>query len=198
MAESLFSKFKEDMVNMLSVKDHKGMLQPKRRRDASWFKDKVLLVQAQVEGKELDEEQLAFLADPGFADAKAILMANLSSGDSDVLSEVPYFDTCQNDMMNQKLSEEQTLWLQSYNKNSEEPSTSNTPINIEVPSELPEPLVDGHMEEVGNLSLEAMEDEKWPWWIEFLRVHLGYLVMRLGLEVEGLVDAMEVMVVDDK
>ncbi|GKB19288.1 hypothetical protein Tco_0853211, partial [Tanacetum coccineum] len=73
--------------------------------------------QAKAEGKELDEEQLAFLIDPGVADGqvaqtithnagfqtddldaydsdyddissvKAILMANLSSCDSDVLSE---------------------------------------------------------------------------------------------------------------
>ncbi|GKB22805.1 hypothetical protein Tco_0862206 [Tanacetum coccineum] len=34
----------------------------------AWFKEKVLLVQAQAEGKELDEEQLAFLADPRVAD----------------------------------------------------------------------------------------------------------------------------------
>ncbi|GKA04660.1 retrovirus-related pol polyprotein from transposon TNT 1-94 [Tanacetum coccineum] len=44
--------------------------QPKRRRDATWFKEKVLLVQAQAEGKELDEEQLAFLADPGVVDGQ--------------------------------------------------------------------------------------------------------------------------------
>ncbi|GJU36521.1 hypothetical protein Tco_1184875 [Tanacetum coccineum] len=92
----------------------------------------------QAEGKELDEEQLAFLVDPRVADdqvaqtithnaafqtddldayesdcddissAKAVPMANLSSCDSDVLFE-----------------------------NSEEPSTSNTPVKIEVPSELP-------------------------------------------------------------
>ncbi|GJV97473.1 putative reverse transcriptase domain-containing protein [Tanacetum coccineum] len=91
--------------------------QPKRRRDVAWFKEKVLLVQAQAEGKELDEEQLAFLADPEVADgqvnqtithnaafqtddldandsdcddissAKAVL-ANVLSCDSDVLSEV--------------------------------------------------------------------------------------------------------------
>ncbi|GJV64702.1 integrase, catalytic region, zinc finger, CCHC-type containing protein [Tanacetum coccineum] len=89
--------------------------QPKRRRDASWFKENVLLIQAQAEGKELDEDQLTFLVDPGVADgqvaqiithnaafqtddldaydfdcddissAKAVLMANLSSCDSDVL-----------------------------------------------------------------------------------------------------------------
>ncbi|GJX72717.1 integrase, catalytic region, zinc finger, CCHC-type containing protein [Tanacetum coccineum] len=109
--------------------------QPKRRRDATWFKEKVLLVQAQTKGKELDEEQLAFLTDPEVSDgqvaqtithnaafqtddldaydfdcddissAKVVLMANLSSCDSYVLSEVPYSDTSQNDMMNQSVQE---------------------------------------------------------------------------------------------
>nr|GEV18739.1 copia protein [Tanacetum cinerariifolium] len=109
--------------------------QPKRRRDATWFKEKVLLVQARAEGKELNEEKLAFIADLGVADgqvaqtithnaafqtddldaydsdyddissAKAILMENLSSCDSDVLSEVPYSDTYQKDMMNQSVQE---------------------------------------------------------------------------------------------
>ncbi|GKA83334.1 hypothetical protein Tco_0804929 [Tanacetum coccineum] len=74
MEESPFNKFKEDKARMLSA-----------------------------EGKELDEEQLAFLADLGVADA--VLMANLSSYDLDVLSEVPYSDTFQNDMMNQSVQE---------------------------------------------------------------------------------------------
>ncbi|GJV17868.1 hypothetical protein Tco_1363191 [Tanacetum coccineum] len=141
----------------------------------------------QAKGKELDEEQLAFLADPRVADAKAVLMTNLSSCDSDVLSEVLYSNTFQNDMMNQSVQElqyseqspiidypdnemrsdsniiplfsisrrnatcdyfgkcfvpqqkpsaEQMFWLQSSNKKSEEPSTSNTPVKIKVPSEL--------------------------------------------------------------
>ncbi|GJZ97783.1 retrovirus-related pol polyprotein from transposon TNT 1-94 [Tanacetum coccineum] len=38
---------------------------PKRKRDDSWFKDKVLLIQAQASGQILHEEELAFLADPG-------------------------------------------------------------------------------------------------------------------------------------
>ncbi|GJU94735.1 retrovirus-related pol polyprotein from transposon TNT 1-94 [Tanacetum coccineum] len=37
---------------------------PKRKRDDSWFKEKVLLVQAQAHGQILNEEELAFLADP--------------------------------------------------------------------------------------------------------------------------------------
>ncbi|GJX46991.1 retrovirus-related pol polyprotein from transposon TNT 1-94 [Tanacetum coccineum] len=91
---------------------------PKRKRDATWFRDKVLLVEAQGNGKVLNEEELEFLADPGvsegpvtqtvithnaayqaddldaydsdcddFSTAKAVLMANLSSYGSDVLSK---------------------------------------------------------------------------------------------------------------
>ncbi|GJU77172.1 hypothetical protein Tco_1274242 [Tanacetum coccineum] len=97
---------------------------------------KLMLAEAQEAGQILDEEQLAFIADPGIADVqvaqqiipqnsafqtedldaydsdcddiastKAVLMANLSSYDSDVLSEVPYFDTYLNDMINQDVQE---------------------------------------------------------------------------------------------
>ncbi|GKA82819.1 hypothetical protein Tco_0789567, partial [Tanacetum coccineum] len=40
---------------------------PKRKRDATRFRDKVLLVEAQGSGKFLNEEELEFLADPGVA-----------------------------------------------------------------------------------------------------------------------------------
>ncbi|GJT79206.1 retrovirus-related pol polyprotein from transposon TNT 1-94 [Tanacetum coccineum] len=94
---------------------------PKRKRDATWFRDKVLLVEAQGSGKVLNKKELEFLADPGvaegpvtqtaithnaayqaddldaynsdcddFSTAKAVLMANLSSYGSDVLSEKPF------------------------------------------------------------------------------------------------------------
>ncbi|GJT12366.1 retrovirus-related pol polyprotein from transposon TNT 1-94 [Tanacetum coccineum] len=46
--------------------------QPKRLRNSAWFKEKMLLVQAQESGQELDEEQLEFLADPGIPDGQAI------------------------------------------------------------------------------------------------------------------------------
>ncbi|GJZ75202.1 retrovirus-related pol polyprotein from transposon TNT 1-94 [Tanacetum coccineum] len=41
---------------------------PKRKRDATWFRDKVLLVEAQGSGKVLNEEELEFLADPRVAE----------------------------------------------------------------------------------------------------------------------------------
>ncbi|GJZ39420.1 integrase, catalytic region, zinc finger, CCHC-type containing protein [Tanacetum coccineum] len=49
----------------------KQCTKPKRKRDDSWFKDKVLLVQAQANGQILHEEELAFLADPGITEGQA-------------------------------------------------------------------------------------------------------------------------------
>nr|GFA53232.1 hypothetical protein [Tanacetum cinerariifolium] len=43
----------------------------KRKRDAEWFKDKVLLVQAQANGQVLQEEELEFLTDPGTTDSSS-------------------------------------------------------------------------------------------------------------------------------
>ncbi|GKF52425.1 hypothetical protein Tco_0159335 [Tanacetum coccineum] len=62
----------------------------KRKRDAIWFRDKVLLVEAEGSGKVLNEEELEFLADRSQHlpdQSKVVLMANLSSYGSDVLSE---------------------------------------------------------------------------------------------------------------
>nr|GFB25499.1 hypothetical protein [Tanacetum cinerariifolium] len=49
----------------------KQCTKPKRKRDAEWFKDKVLLVQAQANGQVLQEEELEFLVDPGTAESSS-------------------------------------------------------------------------------------------------------------------------------
>ncbi|GKA54610.1 integrase, catalytic region, zinc finger, CCHC-type containing protein, partial [Tanacetum coccineum] len=50
----------------------KQFTKPKRKRDDSWFKDKMLLVQAQANGQILHDDELALLADPGIAEGQAI------------------------------------------------------------------------------------------------------------------------------
>ncbi|GJZ05467.1 hypothetical protein Tco_0539260 [Tanacetum coccineum] len=45
--------------------------QPKRLRNAAWFKEKSMLAEAHESGEILDVEQLAFLADPGIPDSQA-------------------------------------------------------------------------------------------------------------------------------
>ncbi|GKB18677.1 hypothetical protein Tco_0852600 [Tanacetum coccineum] len=49
---------------------------PKRKRDDSWFKEKVLLVQAQAHGQILNEEELAFLADPDIPEGQGTQTVN--------------------------------------------------------------------------------------------------------------------------
>ncbi|GJT67539.1 retrovirus-related pol polyprotein from transposon TNT 1-94 [Tanacetum coccineum] len=91
--------------------------QPKRTRNAAWYKEKAMLVESQKAGQILDEEQLAFLTDPGIpasqaqtiiphnaafqtedldtcdsdcddlSTAQAVLLANMSNYGSDVISE---------------------------------------------------------------------------------------------------------------
>ncbi|GKG08032.1 hypothetical protein Tco_0333864, partial [Tanacetum coccineum] len=49
----------------------KQCTKPKRKHDDSWFKDKVLFLQAQASGQIQHEEELAFLTDPGIPDCQA-------------------------------------------------------------------------------------------------------------------------------
>ncbi|GJT47832.1 hypothetical protein Tco_0973989 [Tanacetum coccineum] len=57
----------------VTVQQVKGRqcIQPKRLRNAAWFKDKVMLAKAQESGQILDKEQLTFLVDPGIPDFQA-------------------------------------------------------------------------------------------------------------------------------
>ncbi|GKC52351.1 hypothetical protein Tco_1075096 [Tanacetum coccineum] len=63
----LCNKFKggKDKVMMVLA------IRPKRPRNAAWLKDKEMLAEAQESGQILDEEQLAFIADPGIPDGQA-------------------------------------------------------------------------------------------------------------------------------
>nr|GEV44865.1 hypothetical protein [Tanacetum cinerariifolium] len=74
--------------------------QPKRPRNVAYYKEKVMLAEAQEAGQILDEEQLSFLADPGVPD---VLMDNISNYGSNVISEVPLSKAYLNDMENQSV-----------------------------------------------------------------------------------------------
>ncbi|GKC86600.1 retrovirus-related pol polyprotein from transposon TNT 1-94 [Tanacetum coccineum] len=53
--------------------------QPKRPRNAAWFKDKAMLAEAHESIQILDEEQLAFLANPGILDGQAAQTSTLNT-----------------------------------------------------------------------------------------------------------------------
>nr|GEW14422.1 retrovirus-related Pol polyprotein from transposon TNT 1-94 [Tanacetum cinerariifolium] len=80
--------------------------QPKRPRNAGWYKDKAMLAEAQEARQILDEEQLAFLADQGFLDGQAIqtiIINNDAFQTEDLDTMVPHSETYLNDMENQSV-----------------------------------------------------------------------------------------------
>nr|GEY92183.1 hypothetical protein [Tanacetum cinerariifolium] len=102
--------------------------QPKRTKNAAWYKEKAMLAEAQKVGKILDEEQLAFHADPR---AKAVLMANISNYGSDVISE----DFGKRFVPQQEVSANETLWYHMLSPSTK--SSDALPVKIEAPKELP-------------------------------------------------------------
>ncbi|GJT64943.1 hypothetical protein Tco_1016423 [Tanacetum coccineum] len=137
-------KTSSNPINHVTIQDGRVIVQQVQGRQTQSFagtrnrgiattsKGNYTVVQAKI----LDEEQLAFIADPGIAEvqvaqqtipqisafqtkdldaydldydvissAKAIMMENLLSCNSDVLSEVPYSDTYLDDMINQDVQE---------------------------------------------------------------------------------------------
>ncbi|GJV73214.1 retrovirus-related pol polyprotein from transposon TNT 1-94 [Tanacetum coccineum] len=76
----------------------KQCTKPRRKRDDSWFKNKVLLVQAQASADDLN----AYDSDcDELNTAKVALMANLSHYGLDALAEVHNHDNVNNNMINQ-------------------------------------------------------------------------------------------------
>nr|GFB74550.1 hypothetical protein [Tanacetum cinerariifolium] len=80
----------QGMQNFVSAGEghmSKQCTKPKRKRDAEWFKDKVLLVQAQANGQVLQEEELEFLADPGTPESSSnqIVITNNAAYQADDL-----------------------------------------------------------------------------------------------------------------
>ncbi|GJT01723.1 integrase, catalytic region, zinc finger, CCHC-type containing protein [Tanacetum coccineum] len=124
--------------------------QPKRTRNAAWYKEKAMLVEAQKARQILDEEQLAFLADSGIpasqtqtviphnaafqtedldtydsdcddlSTKQAVLMANISQLLSDVI---------------QKLAVDQAFWFHALNPTIKPSYTP--PVIVDAPSKLP-------------------------------------------------------------
>ncbi|GKG02835.1 hypothetical protein Tco_0310471, partial [Tanacetum coccineum] len=95
------------------------------------YKEKAMLAEAQEAGQILDEEQLAFLADPGIP---AILMANISNYGFDVISEdfeqTPVMDLTDNEISSdsniipyfQYLQETQLATIQDINLQAQQDS----------------------------------------------------------------------------
>ncbi|GJU35056.1 hypothetical protein Tco_1183410 [Tanacetum coccineum] len=83
----------------------KQCTQPKRPRNSAWFKEKLMLAEAQEAAFQTEDLDAYDSNCDDISSAKVVLMENLSSCDSDVLFEVPYFDTYPDDMINQDVQD---------------------------------------------------------------------------------------------
>nr|GEV93240.1 hypothetical protein [Tanacetum cinerariifolium] len=184
------------MAFLTTIASSRQCTQPKRLRNAAWFKDKAMLAEAQESGQILDEEQLTEDLDAYDSDcddvsnAKAVLITNLSNYGSDVISEVPHFEPYHNDMDNQnfgkrfllqqELSSEQAFWLQTSNPNTEQ--SDILPSRIEAPSELPKDIMLSVMNSTSpngesvNLEMQSIEscDKCFDLDAEFLKTQNAY------------------------
>nr|GEX07321.1 hypothetical protein [Tanacetum cinerariifolium] len=131
----------------------KQYTKPKSKRDEVWFKDKMLLVQAQANGQVLYEEELEFLADPWIAETQSTqyVVTNNDVYQADDLDA--YDSNCDeinsakialmenlshygfDNLVETELSAEQAFWSQN-SSNSEEPNLFTSTTIVEVPKEL--------------------------------------------------------------
>nr|GFB82440.1 hypothetical protein [Tanacetum cinerariifolium] len=131
----------------------KQCTKPKRKRDTEWFKDKVLLVQAQASGQVLQEEELDFLAYPRTAESstnQTVITTNaayqaddLDAYDSDcdelnsakvaLMTNLSHYGL--DNLAETESSAEQAFWSL-YLVQNNEPNLSGYTI-VEVPKELP-------------------------------------------------------------
>ncbi|GJU05485.1 retrovirus-related pol polyprotein from transposon TNT 1-94 [Tanacetum coccineum] len=81
--------------------------QPKRPKNSAWFKEKLMLVEAQEAAFQIEDFDAYDWDCDDISLAKSVLMVNLLSCNPKVLSEVPYSDTYLNDMINQDVQEMQ-------------------------------------------------------------------------------------------
>ncbi|GJX25885.1 retrovirus-related pol polyprotein from transposon TNT 1-94 [Tanacetum coccineum] len=119
---------------------------PKRLRNSAWFKEKMLLVQAQESGQnaafQIDDLDAYDSDCDDISSAKAVLMANLSSYDSDVLSETQNMivqDTnsyAQQDSliisMFEQMSEQMSNQVTHWEKVNQETITVNESLTVEL------------------------------------------------------------------
>ncbi|GKA17544.1 retrovirus-related pol polyprotein from transposon TNT 1-94 [Tanacetum coccineum] len=103
----------------------KQCTKPKKKRDDSWFKEKVLLVQAQANADDLDAYD--FDCDE-LNTAKVALMANLSHYGLDVLAEVHNHDNVNNNMINQAVQAMSSFKQSNVVNHSETEITSDSTI----------------------------------------------------------------------
>ncbi|GJY15783.1 ribonuclease H-like domain-containing protein [Tanacetum coccineum] len=119
--------------------------QPKRKRDASWFLEKVLLIEAQGNGKVLNEEELEFLADPGVAEI-LVIPSVITHNAAYQADDLDMYDSDCDEVNNAKVSLMATLSSCDSSVLSEVPNSSDT--NNDLPNSVVQEKLDSEQPSV--------------------------------------------------
>nr|GEV36995.1 integrase, catalytic region, zinc finger, CCHC-type, peptidase aspartic, catalytic [Tanacetum cinerariifolium] len=92
----------KEMAFLTVVASLRQCTQPKRPRNAEWYKDKAMLAAAQEAGQILDEEQIAFLVDPWVPDCQAVQTIILNNAAFQTKDLDTYYSDC-DDISNAKV-----------------------------------------------------------------------------------------------
>ncbi|GJR14043.1 retrovirus-related pol polyprotein from transposon TNT 1-94 [Tanacetum coccineum] len=121
----------------------KQCTKPKRKRDDSWFKDKVLLVQAQASGQILHEEELAFLVDLGIPEGQATQKV-ITHNAAYQADDLDAYDSHCDELTTAKVALMVNLshygsdaLVEVYNHDNVNNNMINQAVQVEVPKELP-------------------------------------------------------------
>ncbi|GJR39726.1 retrovirus-related pol polyprotein from transposon TNT 1-94 [Tanacetum coccineum] len=123
--------------------------QPKRPRNASWYKEKAMLAKSQEAGQILDKEQLTFLEDPGVPDGQVVqtIIPNNAAFQTEDLNT---YDSNCNDISNAQA----VLMSNIYNYGSD--------IISEVPHS------ETYLKDMVNQGVHAMQDFEQPPTVDFI------------------------------
>ncbi|GJS95383.1 hypothetical protein Tco_0802351 [Tanacetum coccineum] len=150
----------------------KQCTKPKRKWDDSWFKDKVLLVQAQANGQILYEDELVFLADQGITEGQATQPINYPqcAYQAYALAEVHNHDNVNNNMINQAVQAMSSSEQSNVMNHSETKITSDS--NIIPYSQY---VIESQQAAVQNSNFSTQQDALILYVIEQLKTQLKVL-----------------------
>ncbi|GJT63827.1 retrovirus-related pol polyprotein from transposon TNT 1-94 [Tanacetum coccineum] len=130
------------------IQGRQGQSYPKRTRNAAWFKEKEMLAEAHEAGQILDEEKLAFLADPGILDGQTT-QTTIPNTAAFQTEDLDAYDSNCDDVSNAKAVLMANLSNSGYDVISEVPHS------------------DSYHNDMDNQSLHAMQDFKQTLVVDF-------------------------------
>nr|GEZ39378.1 integrase, catalytic region, zinc finger, CCHC-type, peptidase aspartic, catalytic [Tanacetum cinerariifolium] len=145
-------------VPVFSLRDYPiaCLNKPKRPRNATWYKDKAMLAEAQESGQILNDEQLAFLVDPGVPDGQDVLTIIPNNAAFQTYDLDTYDSDCQSDQTMYMLTKPQVF----YDNIHKQDLGYQNPFDLKKPQQIKPTLYDGIVISAKHVAMLLIDDEE--------------------------------------